>query len=125
MIKMFVIAGLYLLDMLFTYWVAQDTAKKYPKFPIENIEVNGLVSWAWKKYGLRKGMMVGLGLTLPLLFGILIAVQVYEHLFWMTVGMYAVVFTIHFKNIEGMVSEKPSWFGELYEKAYGGRDGRD
>jgi hypothetical protein len=120
--RIFIISGLHFFDMLATYIVANDTQRKYPKFPIDRMEVNAIVSWAWKKYGLERGMYIGSVLTLPLLIGLIALCMWQQHVYWMMLGMYGVVFSLHYYNVRGIITKKESWFGEMYQKAYEGKN---
>lgn len=110
MIKFFII-GLWLLDVLFTYFNITNAKELFPDKSYSDMEMNRMNVFFWNKFGLKRGTIFSALCQIPLLIVLFLLINNDERILYMFFGMYVIIFYIHFENYF-MVKRKLKTKGE-------------
>jgi hypothetical protein len=120
MVRLIILGVLFGSDMLATYFYVGKIRKKYPKIDYKRFEYNLIVRWCWEKFGFHKGMMVAPVLMSPFWIAYAVMSVWRDEFFYIILGMYMVVFLVHYDNLITLATKQKTVISELYDKAYGG-----
>ena len=87
----------FLIDVTLTYFFMRKYRKNFPDDPrwFEQ-EINVLVKFCWKKFGLGKGSVISVLIISPVILGMVYLASDNPVILGFFFGMYYVVFVIHF-----------------------------
>jgi len=89
----------YSCDILSTYFFLKKFKKEFPTVENwEDNEINPIANLSLKKFGLRKGMIIALLVTLPLIITIMIMASFSEFMFGLVIGIYLFLFRVHLES---------------------------
>jgi hypothetical protein len=117
-----VLGLLFLGDLIATYSYIAYIRKRYPKIDYKEFEINVFVGWAWNKFGFERGTLIAPLLLSPFWFLIYIGSIYDPHSYYLILGVYLLLFVIHYSNITSMLSKKATNFSRIYDKVYGRPD---
>lgn len=110
----------FLLDILATYFYICHIRKKYPKLDYKEFELNAILGFCWSKFGFEKGTLIGVIVMSPFWLMVLGGALFDERYFYMFLGMYMVIFIIHYANWIIIWTKQETNFSKIYKKLYGG-----
>ena len=94
-------------DMLFTYINVKKYRKLFPEKDYKKMEMNGIVTFFWNRFGLEEGTFVASLYTFALLLIVVFALPIfYPPILYIMLGAYAVVFTIHYQSFFDLKEEE-------------------
>ena len=94
------ILGAFLLDMFFTYRLAQAYKNKFPDRDWTTIEANPIIRYSWRKMGLISGSCISGIIISIILFTILQFTSENWHYFFF--GIYSMMCVFHYTNFKAL-----------------------
>lgn len=89
------IIGLFMIDVSWTYFNARKYMRLFPKNDYIGIEMNPIVKYCWRKFGLNMGTLLGGFALFILLLYYINNIMNYE-IYYFTLGAYTIVIFLHF-----------------------------
>lgn len=120
-----ILVFLFIIDWTLTHSIIGMMRKKYPKYPAEKLELNGIVRFCWDKFGYRIGTIIATVVIIEVLvFALIYILPKFNELFYIMIGAYTIVIMIHFANFMKLKYQGADIFDDMYSAWVGEQDAK-
>lgn len=112
---------LFLGDIVATFLYIRYIRHRFPRINYKEFEVNMFVRWAWEKFGFYRGTLLAPLILSPFWLVVVFASLNVPYFIYMVVGMYMLLYVLHYSNLSFVLSNKETNFSRMYDKIYGGK----